>query len=182
MLKALKETPDQFSDLSMIYHADVDDSVDVCRKLISRLYDPKGKSKRCHSDLNRFRVKLATCKDSSLIKLPPCKATFKQRELRTSLQTNIWMNAHETRAVIGSPLQYGWKEGKFDLEPVLFEDQMSSDFLQDLVCTCKGKSVCSRGCVCFEHNLSCTELCSRQASDLCSNINTHKRDLEDEDS
>ena len=42
MLKALKETPDQFSDLSMIYHADVDDSVDVCRKLISRLYDPKG--------------------------------------------------------------------------------------------------------------------------------------------
>jgi hypothetical protein len=49
ILKALKETPDQFSDLSMI-------SVDVCRKLISRLYDPKGKSKRYHSDLNRFRV------------------------------------------------------------------------------------------------------------------------------
>jgi hypothetical protein len=32
----------------------------------------------------------------------------------------------------------------------LFEDQMSSDFLQDLVCTCKGRSVCSKGCVCFE--------------------------------
>jgi len=120
--------------------------------------------------------------DSSLIRLPPCEATFKQHELRTSLQTKIWMNAHETRAVIGSPLQYGWKEGKFGLEPVLFEGQMSSDFLQDLVCTCKGKSVCSRGCVCFEHNLFCTELCSCQASDLCCNINTHKRDLEDEDS
>jgi hypothetical protein len=26
------------------------------------------------------------------------------------------MNAHETRAVIGSPLQYGWEEGKFGLE------------------------------------------------------------------
>jgi hypothetical protein len=60
MSKALKEIPDQFSDLSMISHADVDDSVDVCRKLISRLYDPKGKSKRCHSDLNRFCVKLGT--------------------------------------------------------------------------------------------------------------------------
>ena len=117
MLKALKETPDQFSDLSMI-------SVDACRKLISRLYDPKGKSKRCHSDLNRFRVKLTTCKDSSLIRLPPCEATFKQHELRTSLQTKIWMNAHEARAVIGSPLQYGWKEGKFGPEPVLFEGQM----------------------------------------------------------
>jgi hypothetical protein len=57
-----------------------------------------------------------------------------------------------------------------------------SDFLQDLVCTCKGKSVCSRSCVCFEHNLSCTELCSCQASDLCRNSNTHKRDLEDEES
>jgi hypothetical protein len=61
--------------------------------LISRLYDPKGKSKRCDSDLNRFRVKLATCKDSSLIRLPPCEATFKQHVLRTSLQTKIWMNA-----------------------------------------------------------------------------------------
>jgi hypothetical protein len=38
-------------------------------------------------------------KDSSLIKLPPCEATFKQHELRTSLQTKIWMNAHEARAV-----------------------------------------------------------------------------------
>ena len=184
MLKALKETPDEFSDLSMISHADVDDSVDVCRKLISRLYDPnpKRKSKRYHSDLNRFRIKLATCKDASLIRLPPCEATFKQHVFRTSLQTKIWMNAHETRAVIRSPLHYGWKEGKLDLEPVLFEGQMSSDFIQDLVCTCNGKSVCSRDCVCFEHNVSFTELCSCQASDLCRNINTHKRDLEDEDS
>ena len=86
MLKALKETPDQFNDLSMISRADVDDSVAICRKLMSKLYDPRGKSKRCHSDLNRFRVKLATCKDSSLIRFPPCEATFKQHELRTSLQ------------------------------------------------------------------------------------------------
>jgi hypothetical protein len=62
MLKALKETTDQFSDLSMISHADVDDSFDVCRKLISRLYDAKGKSRPCHSDLNMFRVKQATCR------------------------------------------------------------------------------------------------------------------------
>jgi hypothetical protein len=131
MLKALKETPDQFNDLSMISHADVDDSVAICRKLMSRLYDPRGKSKRCHSDLNRFCVKLAKCKDSILIRLPPCEAAC----VGNFLQTKIWMNAHEARAVIGSPLQYGWKEGKFGLEPVLFEGQMSSDFLQDLVCT-----------------------------------------------
>jgi hypothetical protein len=46
------------------------------------------------------------------------------------------------------------KDGKFGLEPILFEGQMSSDFLQDLVCN--GRSVCSKGCVCFEQNLSCT--------------------------
>ena len=40
------------------------------------------------------------------------------------MSVEIWMNAHEARAVIGSPLQYGWKEGKFGPEPVLFEGQM----------------------------------------------------------
>jgi hypothetical protein len=56
------------------------------------------------------------------------------------------------------------------LEPILFEGQMLSDFLQDLVCTCKRRSVCSKGCVCFELNLSCTELCLCQALDLCHNV------------
>ena len=58
---------------------------------------------------------------------------------------------------------------------------MSSDFLQDLVCTCKGRSVCSKGCVCFEQNLSCTELCPCQALDLCHNVITHRTDIEDDD-
>jgi hypothetical protein len=35
---------------------------------------------------------------------------------------------------------------------------MSSDFLQDLICTCKGKAVCSSGCACFEQGLSCTNI------------------------
>ena len=67
MFKALKETTNQFSDLSRIKCSDIDDSVDISRKLISRLYDPKGKSKRCHIDLNKLRVKLATVKDSTLV-------------------------------------------------------------------------------------------------------------------
>jgi hypothetical protein len=52
MFKALKETPDQFSDLSMISHADVDDSVYVCRKLISRF--------RVHSSRFFFAKKFST--------------------------------------------------------------------------------------------------------------------------
>ncbi len=77
MLKAQKETPNQFSDLSRKECSDIDDSVDLSRKLISRLYDPKGKSKRCHIDLNKLRVKLATVKDSTLVRLPPSEDTFK---------------------------------------------------------------------------------------------------------
>jgi thymidine kinase len=50
MLKALKEKPNQISELSRIECSDIDDSVDLSRKLISRLYDPKGKSERCHID------------------------------------------------------------------------------------------------------------------------------------
>jgi hypothetical protein len=96
MFKALKETTNQFSDLSRIKCSDIDDSVDLCRKLISRLYDPKGKSKRCHNDLNKLRVKLATVKDSTLVILPPIASedTFKQHVLRSSYQTKILLNAH----------------------------------------------------------------------------------------
>jgi hypothetical protein len=50
----------------------------------------------------------------------------------------------------------------------LFKSEfISSDFLQDLVCTCKGKSVCLNGCICLEQNLSCKDLCPCQASELC---------------
>jgi hypothetical protein len=58
-----------------------------------------------------------------------------------------------------SAVLFGW-EDRNGLVPVYrFKGQMSSDFLQDLVCTCKGKSVCMKGCICFEQSLSCTDLC-----------------------
>jgi hypothetical protein len=41
------------------------------------------------------------------------------------------------------------------LMPKYFEGPMTSDFLQDPVCVCKGKSICSKNCVCVEQNLSC---------------------------
>jgi hypothetical protein len=64
----------------------------------------------------------------------------------------------------------GKKDGS--LLSVYYQGQMSSDFLQDLICTCKGKAVCSSGCVCFEQWLSCTDLCPCQAGEICRNSNT----------
>ena len=49
---------------------------------------------------------------------------------------------------------------------------MSSEFLQDLVSTCKGNSVFSKGCICFDQNLSCIDVCPCQANDICQNVNT----------
>ena len=43
------------------------------------------------------------------------------------------------------------------------------------------RSVCSKGCVCFEHNLSRIELCPCQALDICHNVITHRTDIEDDD-
>jgi hypothetical protein len=43
------------------------------------------------SDLNKLRVKLATVKDSTLVRLPPSEDTFKQHVLRSSYQAQIWL-------------------------------------------------------------------------------------------
>jgi hypothetical protein len=75
---------------------------------------------------------------------------------------------------------FGW-EDKGGLVPVFFRWQMSSDFLQDLVCSGKGKSICSSSCVCFEQSLSCTYLRPCYGSDMCENVITKKVTLLEDD-
>ena len=58
---------------------------------------------------------------------------------------------------------------------------MSAEFLQDLVCSCKGKSPCKKSCVRSKQNLTCTELCSCYGSELCRNSQTHSLTHEAED-
>ena len=129
----------------------------------------KGKLRADYSNLNTFRVRLATKQRStSLVKLPPCEATFHQHVLRASVQTYIWKSSQKAQPPVRSPLMFGW-EDKGVLVPVFFRRQMSSDFLQDLLCSCKGKSICSSSCICFEQNLSCTDLCPCYGSDMCKN-------------
>jgi hypothetical protein len=61
-----------------------------------------------------------------LSKTPPSEDTFKQHVLRSSYQTKIWLIAHIPKPAVGSPLEHGCKDGKFGLQPILFEGQMSS--------------------------------------------------------
>ena len=119
---------------------------------------PKRKTEGRSLDLNKLRVRLATLRDACLANLPPCEVTFTPHVLRSSLQINIWMTAHVAKPPMKSAVLFGW-EDRNGLVPVYFKGQMSSDCLQDLICTCKGKSVCMKGCICFEQSLSCTDLC-----------------------
>ena len=52
--KLLKESPDEFKDLCKLCDSDVETAVAASRKLVSNLYDQKGKSQKCLSDLNKL--------------------------------------------------------------------------------------------------------------------------------
>ena len=78
VFKVLKDSPENFRDLSTLADCDTDKSIDAASKLVCRLYDQKGKLKEDHVDLNKLRVRLATLRDACLAKLPPCEATFTQ--------------------------------------------------------------------------------------------------------
>jgi len=178
--KLLLSKPEQFLSLTSLSAGDQESAIDGGRKFVASLYDPKGKFKDSHCDLNKLRVKLATARSVNLVRLPPCEASFTQHIIRAMLQTNVWMNSHIAKPVIRSPLGFGWEECRNTLLPVLFEGPMSSDFLQDLVCTCKGKTSCSTNCVCNQQHLACTPICACEGSDRCKNSLTQEA-ISDED-
>jgi hypothetical protein len=180
VLKTLKDNIDEFADLNKLCLFDSETSINVSRNFVARLYDQKGKMKSAHDNLNRLRVKIAKQKDVSLAKLPPCEASFVQHVLRASLQTYIWMKSDTVQQPEKSALDFGW-EDQNGLSPVYFVGQTSSDFLKDLLCTCKGKSSCSQGCVCAEQNLTCTELCQCQETGACCNPLTQTADEDSDD-
>ena len=113
------------------------------------------------------------------MRLPPSEAAFKQHMLRVSFQVHVWINAGLAKPPPRSPFEYGWEKSGNVLKPIFFEGQMSSDFLNDLICNCRGKNMCSKTCVCFEQNLGCTSVCICQASDDCRNAHTQKVNTED---
>ena len=89
VLKTLRANPARYEHLKNIGVTDIDTVADAGRLLVADLYDPKGKALNSHLDLNKLRVKLATTKDVSLVRLPPSEAAFKQHMLRVSFQVHV---------------------------------------------------------------------------------------------
>jgi hypothetical protein len=76
--KTLIQNPQKFQNLLSLAGSDVETSVEVGRKFVSVLYDPKGAAKSAHDNLNELRVKSTLAKDASLVRMPPSEAAFKQ--------------------------------------------------------------------------------------------------------
>ena len=87
--KILKTSPEELPDLVSLTNADLETTINAARHAVPLLYDPKGKFKSCHHDLNMLQVKLATSKDTSLSRIPPSEPSFKQHMLRSSLQASL---------------------------------------------------------------------------------------------
>ena len=98
------------------------------------MYDPKGKEKEAHSNMNVLRAKLAAKRECVLAKLPPCEESLKQHVRRAAWQTRIWISSHIAKPDLGSPLEYGWKREGEKLVPVYYEGLSASEVMQDLLC------------------------------------------------
>jgi hypothetical protein len=60
--KVLKSKSEEFSDLVLLGEGNVEDSLPVSREFVASLYDQKAKLRADYSNLNKFRVRLATKK------------------------------------------------------------------------------------------------------------------------
>jgi hypothetical protein len=169
--KVLKDSPENFRDLSILSDCDTDDTIDAARKLVCRLYDQKGKLKEDHVDFNKLRVRLATLRDACLAKLPPCEATFTQHVWRSSLQISIWMTAHVAKPPMKSAVLFGWEDRNglvrlFQRSDVFQFFARPCLYLQRKICVHERMHL-------FLAKSICTDLCPCQAGDLCHNENTH---------
>ncbi|CAG2215718.1 unnamed protein product [Mytilus edulis] len=64
VFKLIRKSPSKFTNLQNFDKIDFSTLLSAARELISSLYDPKDKFASSHVDLNKLRVKLATCKDT----------------------------------------------------------------------------------------------------------------------
>jgi hypothetical protein len=157
--KLLKDAAPDFHDLGNLGDPDKDDAFSCSLRFVARLYDQKKSFASSHHNINKLRVKLATGRDASLVRLPPSEAALRQHILRASFQIKVW--------------HASWRTVKDSLHPVYFEGNMSAEFLRDLVYSCKGKAQCKKSRVCAEENLACTDLCSCQGSESCKNVHSY---------
>lgn len=170
VFKVLSQNANDFAGLNALSEDQEEQAIKAARHLVVRLYSPR---LRKLDSLDELRVKLASQKNISLAKLPPCERSFKEHVKRAAWQTKLWTRSHIPKPDIGSPLEHGWTNDNDNLQPKFFEGPMASELLQDLVCSCGLQNTCSRNCACKTNGMPCTDVC------LCAGgncTNTHASD------
>lgn len=72
MFKLLQRDAEKFPTLPISFSTgDQESAVNDGRAFVASLYDPKGKFRNLHDDLNKLRVKFETTKDANLVRIPP---------------------------------------------------------------------------------------------------------------
>ena len=173
-----KAGTNSFKGLASFHNMKPDEVTDEARKLTARLYDPKGKFLRDHSNLNVLRSKITATKDVPIAQLPPSEASFNEHAKRALWQSKAWANACIGLPDLGNPQDYGWEKVNNIMTPIMFKGICSAEMLKTLVCSCnpKNKKVCSRQCSCAQANMRCCEVCPCSANeDECYNDIIHQQ-------
>jgi hypothetical protein len=118
--KILKDEASDFHDLDNLGDPDKDVAISYSSRFVARLYDQKKSFASSHHNINELRVKLATGRDASLVRLPPSGAALRQHILRASFQTKVWHASCLAKPPLPSPMEYGWRTVKDSLHPVYF--------------------------------------------------------------
>ena len=121
VFKLLRNCPEQYSELAKVGDVDSIAGLNAARKLIASLYDLKKKFVSWQENLNKLRLKLATCKDTSLVRLPPSEPPLYQHVLRVSLQIKIWLSSNFAKPPPLSPYDYGWRTDAAGPLPLFYE-------------------------------------------------------------
>jgi hypothetical protein len=66
----LKEIAGYFEDLEKMWNPDKDEAITCSKKFVASLYDQKRNFQTSYHHTNKLRVKVATCRDASLVRLP----------------------------------------------------------------------------------------------------------------
>ena len=131
----------------------------MIRTFVVRLYDQRKNCQTSHHDMNKLRVKVATSRDASFVRLSPSDAALKQHSLRTSLQIKIWTVSHVAKLHI--PIFHHHKNTDGKMERIRYNGYTLKDRFQQTLCKIlyvrEGKSPCKKSWVCFEENLACAD-------------------------
>ena len=95
--KILKDAASDFHDLDNLGDPDKDVAISCSSRFVARPYDQKSFASS-HHNINKLRVKLATGRDASLVRLPPSEAALRQHILCASLQTKVFLSGKITSA------------------------------------------------------------------------------------